>query len=62
MEFHHRFGSIGKEQTRQAIDALNATGYQIFNISELGREYSFIKVAAYERHNRQDVSYAVEQI
>ncbi len=43
VEFHHRFQSIGKKQTKSIIKKLNNHGYKIFFISEKGREYSFIK-------------------
>ena len=43
VEFHHRFKSISNNMTLEAIDMLNRKGYKIFFISELGREYSFIK-------------------
>jgi FkbM family methyltransferase len=43
VEFHHRFKSVGNDKTTQAIRKLNDEGYQIFFISDLGREYSFIR-------------------
>lgn len=43
VEFHHRFKSVGKQRTQDAIQKLNAVGYKIFFISDYGREYSFIK-------------------
>ncbi len=45
VEFHHRFITIGKEKTDEAIKKLNKAGYDIFFISETGREYSFIKAS-----------------
>ena len=44
VEFHHRFKSIGKARTIEAVTVLNNYGYKIFFISDLGREYSFIKI------------------
>ncbi len=44
VEFHHRFKSMGNIMTIEAVDMLNRKGYKIFFISELGHEYSFIKV------------------
>jgi len=43
VEFHHRFESVGKAKTLQAIKRLNSAGYRIFFISDLGREYSFVR-------------------
>lgn len=44
VEFHHRFKSVGKRQTQNAIQKLNEAGYKIFSISDYGREYSFMKI------------------
>lgn len=43
VEFHHRFDSFSKKDTILAINNLNKKGYKIFNISDYGREYSFVK-------------------
>jgi FkbM family methyltransferase len=43
LEFHHFFADVGREKTREAVQALNSHGYRIFHISENGREYSFIR-------------------
>lgn len=43
VEFHHFFANIAVEQTRAAVDRLNAFGYQIFHVSSSGKEYSFIR-------------------
>jgi FkbM family methyltransferase len=43
IEFHHRFENVGNAKTLRAVKALNDVGYRIFFISELGREYSFIR-------------------
>lgn len=42
IEFHHRFNSVDKKLTLDAISKLNRSGYYIYFISQLGREYSFI--------------------
>ena len=42
VEFHHRFDSVGNSKTLRAVEQLNAAGYRIFFISDLGREYSFV--------------------
>ena len=44
VEFHHRFGHIGIEMTRRAIQILNRAGYRIFHVSASGEEFSFIKI------------------
>lgn len=43
IEFHHRFPEIGLDQTRQAVAALRAAGYQLFYISSTGQELGFIR-------------------
>jgi FkbM family methyltransferase len=42
VEFHHRFGRIGPEPTREALRLLDDAGYRVFHISPHGREFSFI--------------------
>jgi len=42
VEFHHRFDWAGINKTIAAISLLRKSGYQIFNISRNGEEYSFI--------------------
>lgn len=42
VEFHHRFGNIGRGRTARAVSCLQEAGYRIFFISPSGREYSFI--------------------
>ena len=42
VEFHHRFNTVEKKLTLDAITKLNQSGYHIYFISQLGREYSFI--------------------
>jgi FkbM family methyltransferase len=43
VEFHHGEFGHALEDTRQAINALDALGLRIFRISPTGLEYSFIK-------------------
>jgi FkbM family methyltransferase len=38
VEFHHRFPGIGKQRTASSIEHLRKLGYQIFAISETGRD------------------------
>lgn len=42
VEFHHRFPGIGKQRTATSIEQLRKIGYQIFDISETGREIGFV--------------------
>jgi FkbM family methyltransferase len=44
VEFHHRFVENGLERTYDIIARLQGVGYQIFAISEIGREISFIRI------------------
>ena len=44
IEFHHRLPGYSLQQTYRAVKLLNEQGYKIFNISDNGKEYSFIKV------------------
>jgi FkbM family methyltransferase len=44
VEFHHRLPGHSLRETYHAINLLNEQGYRIFNISDNGKEYSFIKV------------------
>lgn len=46
VEFHHRFADIDKSATRNAVNALLSMGYQIFSVSQTGREIGFIQTAA----------------
>lgn len=46
-EFHHRFDNVDKRKTLEAINKLNNAGYDIFFISQLGREYSFLNKSIY---------------
>ncbi len=42
VEFHHRFPGIGKQRTADSIEYLRKLGYQIFWISDTGREIGFL--------------------
>jgi FkbM family methyltransferase len=44
IEFHHWLPAFSSSQTKHAVALLNNEGYKIFNISEIGREYSFIRI------------------
>lgn len=44
VEFHHRWPEVGVRKTKEAIVALNRSGYKIFNVSASGEEYGFIKI------------------
>lgn len=44
VEFHHRFHGLDASKTESAVTILNQHGYRIFDISDSGNEYSFIKV------------------
>jgi FkbM family methyltransferase len=43
LEFHHMLYGIGVQQTYRAVESLLAAGYRIFWVSNLGREYGFIR-------------------
>lgn len=43
VEFHHRFDREALKGTREAINALLERGYDIFDISVWGEEYSFLR-------------------
>jgi len=43
VEFHHRFVENGLERTYDIVNRLREAGYQIFAISEIGREISFLR-------------------
>ena len=42
VEYHHRIHNTSFDKTRHSIDSLLKAGYELFNISELGDEYSFV--------------------
>jgi len=42
VEYHHRFPGIGKARTAASVERLRALGYQIFDVSETGREVGFV--------------------
>jgi FkbM family methyltransferase len=44
VEFHHGVDNITAAQTKRAIKNLNQHGYRIFDVSQTGREYSFIRI------------------
>lgn len=46
VEFHHRFADIDKSATRDAVNALLGMGYQVFSVSQTGREIGFVQTAA----------------
>jgi FkbM family methyltransferase len=43
VEFHHKSYGISIEQTRATVSRLRSVGYAIFWISDLGREYGFVR-------------------
>lgn len=43
IEFHHRFQTINKSQTKLAIKKLNAFGYKLAAISDYFDEFTFVK-------------------
>jgi len=43
VEFHHRFGEFGLDQTRNAINKLKSSGYSVFYVSDNGEEFGFVK-------------------
>ena len=43
VEFHHRMPGAGIEKTRQALHALKAHGFLVFNVSATGEEISFLR-------------------
>jgi FkbM family methyltransferase len=45
VEFHHHFPGVGLRATREAVSSLNKAGYSIFDISERGLEFSFLRAA-----------------
>ena len=42
VEFHHRMYGFTDDQTRHSVSILLNAGYNLFHVSETGREYSFI--------------------
>jgi FkbM family methyltransferase len=46
VEFHHRFKNVGRARTREAVRLLNRHGYQVFYLSDDGREYSFARTCS----------------
>ena len=43
VEFHHRFKSVGLQQTADAVELLRRSGFKTFYVSPNGEEYSFIR-------------------
>jgi hypothetical protein len=48
IEFHHRFPSLGIKKTRQAVEKLRNAGFALFNVSQIGEEFSFINTKYYQ--------------
>jgi len=46
LEFHHRFPSIGKQKTVDAVSAMRSAGYGLARISSSGREFTLILKSA----------------
>lgn len=46
IEFHHAMMHFTTEQTRRAVNQLRQAGYQLFAISNVGREYAFVHESA----------------
>jgi FkbM family methyltransferase len=42
IEFHHRFPQHGIRKTREAIKKLSEAGFELFYVSPIGEEFSFI--------------------
>ncbi|MGB7326128.1 MAG: FkbM family methyltransferase [Rubripirellula sp.] len=42
VEFHHRINRSGIATTKRSVDLLRSMGYQLFHVSELGDEFSFV--------------------
>lgn len=49
VEFHHRFTSVGVEQTQEAIHKLREVGYALFSVSSTNEEFSFLYVGGQQR-------------
>jgi FkbM family methyltransferase len=46
IEFHHAMMYFTADQTRAAVRAIEAAGYQLFAVSNVGHEYSFVHKSA----------------
>jgi FkbM family methyltransferase len=44
VEFHHRFPNYGIKKTRQTIQKLRNAGFGLFHVSDIGEEFSFLKL------------------
>ncbi|TWU55489.1 FkbM family methyltransferase [Rubripirellula reticaptiva] len=42
VEFHHRINRSGIATTKRSVGLLQSVGYQLFHVSELGDEFSFV--------------------
>ena len=43
VEFHHDMYGYTSDQTRKAVDRLRSAGYQIYYVSDTGREYGMVQ-------------------
>jgi FkbM family methyltransferase len=43
IEFHHKMMYFTADQTRAAVSAIEAAGYRLFCVSNVGHEYSFVR-------------------
>jgi FkbM family methyltransferase len=43
VEFHHKAYGIDARRTREAVAAIRHAGYRIYWVSDLGREYGFVR-------------------
>ena len=46
IEFHHTMMHFRPDQTRRAVERLEAAGYRLFAVSNVGHEYSFVHQSA----------------
>lgn len=46
IEFHHNMMHFRPEQTHRAVEQLEAAGYRLFAVSNVGHEYSFVHRSA----------------
>lgn len=44
IEFHHRFDGIGILKTIASVNKLRKAGYGLFHVSDIGEEFSFIRL------------------
>jgi FkbM family methyltransferase len=43
VEFHHRFPSIGVQETKKAVSNLRKMGYYLFSVSNTGEDFCFVR-------------------